>query len=67
MERIESYRARDGKVFESEIDAFMHEATLDFKDWYQDNELYYAGCTIDADEMVAWLEKNREEVLKLLE
>lgn len=68
MERINAFRARDGKVFEDEAACLAHEAELGFDDWYQNNELLgnYAGSRVELRDMKSWLRENRERIAALL-
>lgn len=68
MERINAYRARDGKVFADEGACRQHEAELDFDEWYYRNRLLgnYEGSYIELRDLKDWLRENRDRVAALL-
>lgn len=64
MRIIEAYQTIDGAVFTDSAEAKRHEAVLNFKNWYEDNECYgnYEGSKIEANDMVNWLIASRNHV-----
>jgi len=56
---ITLYRTVDGKVFESLEEAQLHARTLQFRNWYDENELFVRGdIRVTFEELIEWLDEN---------
>lgn len=71
IKEIKAYRTSDGAIFEDSNKAQAHQAELQFKAWYDeqamnDLELCAQGYSVQAEDVLNWLRKNREEVLAFL-
>lgn len=66
MEEIKAYKTTDGKIFEHEEEAEATQAEIDFIVWYEDNKFRWYGDNSDAEEMLAWIRRNKEMVLKVV-
>ncbi len=74
------YKAKDGKLFESEIETKQYEVKLDFKEWYKSKPwkegekdhnllLYKDDFTIrgfDIDKIQYWLLKHKKEIINFI-
>ncbi len=68
IEKVETFKTSDGKIFEDEFEACLHQEKLNFKEWYEVNKPSgnYAGSYVEADDMVEWLMDNAEKVRNLI-
>ncbi len=71
MESITSYKASDGKLFESEEECVAYEMSWEVRAWYAalpiNERLWSTGnVNLSAESFAAWVIKNSEELLGLL-
>ena len=75
-EKIEVWKTKDGKQFNTESEANDHEFYLRWRESYNENPLtlmyidsYDKEQTeiVDFDEVLKWLKVNREIILKILD
>lgn len=73
MKKMEIYEANDGRRFDNEKDAIMHDYFLEFAEWYNKDE-YKLGSYYDdefmsvySDEMWNWLLHNKKRILEMFE
>lgn len=68
MEPITAFKTSDGEVFMTEKEALFHEKLCEMREWYEDHMLYggVLGCRIEWDDLVDWLQDNRDEVKTIL-
>ena len=68
MEQVIAFRAKDGKLFQSEKEALQYELVKDFRDNYYENRLFgnYAGSYVEANDLIDWVKDNKDFVLALL-
>lgn len=64
---ISGFKTTDGKVFEDESIAQLHQSKINFCAWYEQdkNQLYgnTAGSRVDIHELIQWLGDNHEQVM----
>lgn len=61
------WTTEDGKVHDSEEEADIHQAGLDFAKWYENHPLYGQDCRqVELEELLPWLSANRREIRKQL-
>ena len=66
MKTTNAYKTSDGRLFEIESDALEWQAELDFRDWYDSNELYSGESSVKCSDIISWLKENKEMVLKII-
>lgn len=70
MRKVSAYETTDGLVFTDKQEAERHQQTINFRDWYQQdgNTLYgdYAGSKVEWDDLLTWLEDNKQTILNIL-
>lgn len=69
MENITVFKTKDGKLFEDQNKATLHEQELDFDEWYLGNELLgnYAGSRVELEDLKQYISKNAGKLKFLLE
>lgn len=67
--KVEVWRTYDGTAFDNEDLAIAYEKKLDFINYFNDHPIYghSAGCRIDGEEVVAWMEENPRVSILLLQ
>ena len=66
--KVEVWRTYDGTLFDSEDLANVYEQKLDFINYFNDHPIYggAAGCRIDGEDVIAWMEENPRIAIFLL-
>jgi len=65
MEHIKAWKTQDGKLFESQQAANLHELFLKFQEWW--NNGMAMNYEPEAEDMYGYLYENRATLLLLLE
>lgn len=69
IEKVDSWKASDGKIHQFEADAMKAEARLEFVKWYDkmyDQLLSCSGDTIYGYDLADWILSNKDEVENLI-
>lgn len=68
IQKVTSYKASDGTLFDNYSDAYDHDADIAFKEWYQKDVVTNPeeDVAIYNDNIIAWLRRNRNRILDFL-
>lgn len=68
MKEKRIFEADDGTIFSSMKEVLDYEKILTIKDWYENNKIYgsFEGCKIEWEDLLDWLDENKDKVLALL-
>lgn len=68
IQKVTSYKASDGMLFDNYSDAHDHDADIAFKEWYQKDALLNPeeGIAIYNNAVTAWLRRNRNRIIDFL-
>ena len=58
MKEVTSYQTTDEKLFSDKKEAEKHQAVLDFKKWYENNDLYSYNSSVDVEQVIEWIDDN---------
>ncbi len=68
IQKVTSYKASDGTLFDNYSDAHDHDADIAFKKWYQKDVLRNPeeGIAIYNNAVIAWLRRNKNRIIDFL-
>ena len=52
--KVEAYKTSDGRIFETENQAIIHESTPEFLEWYNNNKI----DNVETSTIMAWLTRH---------
>lgn len=74
-----AFKAKDGKLFENEVDSKLHDINTEFKTWYEEkegengkfpNSLCYFSYSklqaLDTDMVIDWILSHRDNISSLI-
>jgi hypothetical protein len=67
MREITVFEAKDGTTHKTKQEAYIHEAAIDFREWYNNGRVIYpSDLYLEAGEIMEWLIKNKLYVEQFL-
>ena len=69
MKKVEKFEAVDGKLFDTEKGAILHEQFLELSNWYEENRMVagYAGAYVHWEDLFEWVRRNKRVVKEILQ
>jgi hypothetical protein len=66
MKRIEVFESNDGKIYRTLEGAVNRDLQLQFREWYENNELF-SDRRVSFEDLWDWLTAHKTEVVQALE